>query len=74
LDTYLNCFFTVLALPLGILLVGYGIYLLSRGEKDHGIFLIVLGGLLLIAVLSGYTGVWHRRKLKEKLKKPEDEQ
>lgn len=48
-----NCLFTVIALPLGLWLLGYGIYLLAIGDLDYGVFLALLGALLLGAIGSG---------------------
>lgn len=49
-----NCLFTVIALPLGLWLLGYGIYLLITGDPDYGVFLVLLGALLLGAIGSGF--------------------
>ena len=54
LEGILNCVFSIIALPLGLWLLGYGIYLLVKGEGDYGVFLILLGLLLLAAVGSGF--------------------
>lgn len=50
----LNCAFTVVALPVGLGLLGYGIYLIATGEADYGVFLVLIAALLLGAVGSGF--------------------
>lgn len=74
MESYLNCLLTLIGLPLGVFVLAYGVYLLVNGSTDHGLFLMVLGALLLIAVASGYTGPYRRKKLIEKLEEPENEE
>ena len=61
MESWLNCAFTGIALPLGLVLLAYGIYLLATGQGDHGVFLIVLAVLLLLAVASGHFGSSHKK-------------
>ncbi len=60
MESFLNCFFTAIALPIGLFLLGSGVYQLIKGDPDQGVFLLVLAALLLGAVGSGYVG--HIRK------------
>lgn len=61
MESFLNCAFTGVALPLGLFLLVYGVYLLATGQGDQGVFLIVLAVLLLLAVASGYLGGARKR-------------
>jgi len=54
-DSFVNCLFAIIATPLVLFLVGYGIYLIPQARTDQGVFLILLGVLLLAAVASGYV-------------------
>jgi len=62
----LNCLFTIIALPLGLFLLGYGVYLIFQARTDAGIFLILLGILLLGAVASGVLTAKARKGRKTK--------
>ncbi len=49
----LNVLFAIIGLPLGAVLLGYGIYLSIKGQWDYGVFLVLLGVFLLGAVVPG---------------------
>ena len=62
-DSLVNCLLAIIALPLGLGLLGYGVYLCAKRDPDTGSFLIVLG-LLTGSVGWGYVGA--RAKVRRK--------
>ena len=58
----LNCLFTIIALPLGVALLGYGLSLLLKGEGDAGVFLLILGAMLTGSVSWGLWDAKRRQK------------
>ncbi len=61
LETLVNAAFAVIAIPIGVGLLGYGIYLSVKGDSDTGLFLILLGVLVGGAVVSGFVSKRKRR-------------
>ena len=54
MEGILNILFAIIALPLGLGLLGYGAFYCVKGDADTGIFLILLGLLLAGSVGWGY--------------------
>ena len=65
MDRFLNKLFTIIATPIGIFLVGDGIYLSFRGKADYGVFLILCGALMIGPIVAGWL------KARSKAKKAE---